>query len=358
MKHDLCSNMQKQMKPAPEVRTALSEKLSQPVKRRSSSWKRYGALAACATLIVGTFSVYHLYHNQEKWMLVTRNFPHDAEVQQLHSYVTAEETVGSVRESSTEVDSGGGWTPDGDWRKHQGEVPSYGLAAQKGEGREEVDSVEMYWGEDLLIRGEDIPVQEEAADAYQKLMGRFDGEYPDWYGGAYIDDTDTLMVCLVEDQDPGDKTLELQILDWTDSDNVGFTSAKYSLAYLTELMEQLNRLPDTDPECGKLITSWHIDERNNRVELTVTQADPWILAVLAQLDPEDDAILVKEVKADSPAIEDPVSHPVQPGGDTPSFNGDDAIADEPQYDDSYYSVGEFPQRDISVSTPAYDPNAQ
>mgnify|MGYP006990167386 FL=1 len=51
----------------------------------------------------------------------------------------------------------------------------------------------------------------------------------------------------MEDKDPGDKSLELQVLDWTGSDTVMFSSCKYSLAQLSELMDRLNALPDTDP---------------------------------------------------------------------------------------------------------------
>ena len=52
MKHELFSNMQKQMAPSPEVRAELSAKLAQPVKERPKAWKKYGAIAACAALTV------------------------------------------------------------------------------------------------------------------------------------------------------------------------------------------------------------------------------------------------------------------------------------------------------------------
>ena len=118
-------------------------------------------------------------------------------------------------------------------------------------------------------------------------------KYPEWYGGAYIDSSGWLVVQLVEDKDPADKSLELQVLDWTGSDQVMFSSCKYSLAQLKELMDQLNALPDKDMKCGDVMAGWGINEEANRIELTLTQVYDPILVVLAELDPDDDAIQVR-----------------------------------------------------------------
>ena len=53
MSKELFDSMNKQMTPSPQVRAALSEKLAQPVKKRPSAWKKYGAIAACTVLAVG-----------------------------------------------------------------------------------------------------------------------------------------------------------------------------------------------------------------------------------------------------------------------------------------------------------------
>ena len=132
----------------------------------------------------------------------------------------------------------------------------------------------------------DAPSQEEALNAYEELMDRFNGVYPDWYGGAYIDSSGWLVVQLVEDKDPADKSLELQVLDWTGSDNVMFSSCKYSLAQLKELMNRLNALPDEDMKFQDVMAGWGIDEEHNRIDLTLTQIYEPLLSVLAELDPD------------------------------------------------------------------------
>lgn len=343
MNQELFEHMQKQMTPSPEVRTALSEKLAQPVKKRPISWKKYTALAACAALVIGAFSVYSLYQDQTKWMLITRNFHHDAEVQHLHSYVTVEGAAGYVQENATETMTGGGDTG----APNTGDLPNPVVApsgALPGGA---------YIG--------DVPVQEGAED-YQKLMDRFNGTYPDWYGGAYLNEPGWLVVQLVEDKDPGDKSLELQVLDWTDDGHVMFSSCKYSLNQLKELMDRLNALPDEDMKFRDVMAGWGIDEEANRIELTLTEVNDHVLALLAELDPDDDAIYVQvgqrashdlgeDVRTDSAKTEAPAVYHVIPGGDSVP-DDEDLIADEPVYDGAHYDVEHLPEELPEEKRPA------
>lgn len=268
MNKELFQSMQKQMTPSPEVRAALSERPAQPAKKRPVAWMKYGAVAACAALVIGAFSVYSLYQNPKSWMWTyyIKSFQTDPIEPKLHSYVTVEDMTGYFTENTAVTENT--MTGGGDTGHETGAIPGG-----------------AYIG--------DAPSQEEAADAYQKLMDRFNGTYPDWYGGAYLDNSGWLVVLLVEDGDPGDKSLELQVLDWAGSDKVMFTSCKYSLAQLNELMDWLNRLPDTDPKCSDVMAGWGVDEEHNRIELTLTQVDNYVLSVLAGLDPADDMILVQ-----------------------------------------------------------------
>lgn len=345
MNKELFDSMQKQMTPSPEVRAALSEKLAQAPKKRPVSWMKYGAVAACAALVIGAFSVYRL--SQDHYLIIKG-------VQQLHSYVTVEGLTGDVRENAVTGDTGTG-----------------GIAIPPG-------------GIEILPGGAyvgDAPVQE-GVEAYDKLAP-YVRSNPDWYGGAYIDDTGTLVVCLVESEDPGDKSLELQVLDWTGNDRVAFTDVKYSLAHLDALMDRLNKLPE-DPKCYDVMASWARDEMNNRVVVTLTEANDYILSILAEMDPDDDAIYVQvgqrashdlgeDVRTNSAKTEDPAVHHAVPGGATVP-DDEDLIADEPYYegvhDGAHYDVEDLPQQklpafgvdsvpeeDSSAFTPAYDPDA-
>ena len=325
MKHELFSNMRKQMTPGPEVRAALRETLARPVKRRPVPWKKYGAVAACAVLAVGVLGA----SQYPSWKHILQNFRPGILETKLHSYVTVEGLTEIMPENVSATETGGGDTG----APKTGDLPGG-----------------AYVG--------DAPSQEEAVNTYQKLMDHFNGTPPDWYGGAYIDGSGWLVVQLVEDKDPVDKSLELQVLDWTGSDRVIFSSCKYSLAHLNELMDELNALPGKDMKFRDVMAGWGIDGENNRIELTLTQVYEPILAVLAELDPDDDAIYVQvgqRASADDTVKEgeDPAVYHVMPGG-VPAPSDEDLIAVEPYYDGSPYGVDELPEELPEQKRPALE----
>ena len=400
MNKELFDSMRKQMTPSPEVRAALSEKLAQPAKKRPVPWKKYTALAACAALVVGAFTVYQAGKG--------RDYPLISKVP-IHSYVTVDDLTGIVPENATTATGGSeGAVRDADMgmtlqdleqamldvgytQEEIDEYQSIGYQMtwanwwkfvhqqenSEGDDPFNLDSLKVFSQKELYVHtgalpapntGDlpggayigDAPSQEEALNAYEELMDRFNGVYPDWYGGAYIDSSGWLVVQLVEDKDPADKSLELQVLDWTGSDQVMFSSCKYSLAHLKELMDQLNALPGQDMKCGDVMAGWGIDEKANRIELTLTQVNDHILSVLARLDPDDDAIYVQVGQRATADVgtEDPAVHHVMPGG-VPVPDDEDLAAVEPYYVEEL--PGKLPkeeQRPAHVDTPAYDPDTK
>ena len=56
---ELFASMQGQLKPSPQARAALEARLAQPVKKRSAPWK-YGAVAACAALVLAAWPIYRV----------------------------------------------------------------------------------------------------------------------------------------------------------------------------------------------------------------------------------------------------------------------------------------------------------
>ena len=406
MSKELFDSMNKQMTPSPQVRAALSEKLAQPVKKRPVPWKKYTALAACAALVIGAFSLHSYGQEDGQWMFFLRSFHRDVIETKLHSYVTVDDLTGFVSENATTATGGSegsdqdmGMAPEDlaaamlDAGYTQEEIDAYQSIGyqmtwanwwkfvhqqenSEGDDPFNLDSLKVFSQKELYVRtgalpapntGDlpggayvgDVPVQVGAED-YQKLMEHFNGTYPDWYGGAYIDSSGWLVVQLVEDKDPADKSLELQVLDWTGSDQVMFSSCKYSLAQLKELMDQLNALPGQDMKCGDVMAGWGINEEANRIELTLTQVNDHILSVLARLDPDDDAIYVQVGQRATADVgtEDPAVHHVMPGG-VPVPDDEDLAAVEPYYVEEL--PGKLPkeeQRPAHVDTPAYDPDAK
>jgi hypothetical protein len=407
MSKELFGSMNKQMTPSPQVRAALSEKLAQPVKKRPVPWKKYTALAACAALVIGAFSLHSYGQEDGQWMFFLRSFHRDVIETKLHSYVTVDDLTGFVSENATTATGGSegsdqdmGMTPEDltaamlDVGYTQDEVDEYQSIGyqmtwanwwkfvhqqenSEGDDPFNLDDLKLFSQKELYVRtgalpapntGDlpggayigDIPVQVGAED-YQKLMEHFNGTYPDWYGGAYLDESGRLVVQLVEDKDPGDKSLELQVLDWTGSDQVMFSSCKYSLAQLKELMDQLNALPGQDMKCGDVMAGWGINEEANRIELTLTQVNDHILSVLARLDPDDDAIYVQVGQRATADVgtEDPAVYHVMPGG-VPVPDDEDLAAVEPCYVEEL--PGKLPKEEqrpaTNVEAPAYDPDAK
>ena len=301
MNKDLFDSMREQMNPSPEVRAALNERLARPVKWQIPV-RKYVAVAACAALVIGGFSVYRLYRDEARWALVIQSYRPNPNIQRLHSYVTVEDAAGYGTENTGALVAENGVEVyyTGPIDRDSG-APNTGDLPGSIDPRENCRSGFVERGPEAPNTGdlsspkgavEDVPVQEGAED-YQMLMAHFNGALPDWYGGGYLDDDGRLVVLLVEGEDPGDKSLELQVQGWTGSDRVRFGSAKYSLNHLSELMDRLNQLPDADLKYSDVMAGWGIDEENNRVELTLTQAYEPLLAVLAELDPDDDAIYVQ-----------------------------------------------------------------
>ena len=382
MNKELFDSMQKQMTPSPQVRAALTEQLAQPAKKRPTPWMKYGAVAACAALVIGVYAVYQAGKPEGKAAL--------------HSYVTVDDLTGFVPENATTATGGSegavrdqdtGMTPEdltaamldvGYTQEEIDEYQSIGYQMtwanwwkfvhqqenSEGDDPFNLDSLKVFSQKELYVHtgalpapntGDlpggayigDAPSQEEALNAYEELMDRFNGVYPDWYGGAYIDSSGWLVVQLVEDKDPADKSLELQVLDWTGSDQVMFSSCKYSLAQLKELMDQLNALPGQDMKFRDVMAGWGINEEANRIELTLTQVYDPILVVLAELDPDDDAIYVQVGQRATADVgtEDPAVRHVMPGG-VPVPVDEDLFGEEPWYDGAHYDVEDLPQQKL------------
>ena len=357
MNKELFDSMQKQMTPSPQVRAALTEQLAQPAKKRPTPWMKYGAVAACAALVIGVYAVYQAGKPEGKAAL--------------HSYVTVDDLTGVVPENATTATGG---SEGGD--QDTGMTPEDLTAAMLDAGytQEEIDEYQsigyqMTWAkwwkfhrqseesgertleallefsreEGLAVNTGEAPElpggayvsdQGEAIMAYQNLTDRFKADYgpdkyPEWYGGAYIDERVGLVVNIAQGYEPEDKELFFQIQEWAGSDRVSFGSSRESLNYLRFLQDRALAAME---ELG-LAAGCGINEETGMVELTLPEADEEALWQLARLDPTN-AILVIVARtaatdgpAEEPVQETPsVSHIIQPGG-TPEVP-DNAIADE------------------------------
>lgn len=282
MNKTMLASMREQMCPGEAAQAALLTRLAaEPAARRGKSWRSL-ALAACAALILCAYPMYQALKPQPP---------------ALHSYVQADASDPIVKAEY-----------------HQTTIAQ---GVDKGGEEEGPNTGDLPGGAYVG----DAPSQP-GADAYQLLMDHFGETLPDWFGGAYLDGSGALMVLLVEGQDPGDKSLELKVLDVVGALPVGFTSAKYSRNDLMRMNDELLDLLD-----GKgLPATWGIYDDQNRIILDVSEPlSDDLLAAIAKIDPGDDAILIRVigesavvtpdlVKGPPPA--EPIGAPAAPGGVT------------------------------------------
>lgn len=383
MNKELFRSMQEQMRPSAEARDALTQKLAS-AKKKTVPVGRYVAIAACAAALVAAVPV---IGSQLKWQAILDNFQTDVlwgsfhknavvEITQPHSYELADSTSCWPEDTVTtesSIDTGGAGDRDQDMTS--GELTDNMLEA--GFTQDDVDAYlasgwQMTWAnwwkfchqseetgertlealldfsqeERLAVNtGEaDVPSgayvdQGEAIMAYQNLMDRFKADYgpdtyPEWYGGAYIDEHAGLIVNIAAGYEPEDKELFCQIHDWAGSDKVGFGTSCESLNYLRFLQAAVL---DAMEEMG-LSVGCGINEETGMVELTLPEVNEEALWKLAYLDPTNSihVVVARTAATDIPA-EEPVqtapsvSHVIQPGGDnpnTPVSNQDGIITDE------------------------------
>ena len=150
--------------------------------------------------------------------------------------------------------------------------------------------------------GEVSPVdQEEAIRQYQDLLSNGgigyagEGYYPSWFGGAWLDNdwpdhVSRLTVAMVEGWDT--EAMESMVRGWCGgTGDVLFCTVKYSYAHLNGLMDEISTLFD---QFGWLNSGFSVNESANRIDLALFEMPgDELLAGLARLDPDGDAIRVQ-----------------------------------------------------------------
>ncbi len=325
---ELFRKMQDELSPSEEAENKLRERLKTAKPHKISVRPVYVAAAACLAIIaIAVPTVLHLAHSTE-----------DNTVK-LHSYEVSGTTGTSTFTDDTAVaDTGAGGiiTDDitDDIAEDDLEVETEETATEADSNLEkestqptittdvtedwedtEAESDEPDPSVDIDIEDMEIDIaaeepaydQDEALMAYLNLMSNFaatygEDRYPDWYGGAYIDNDNLLesgggasigksplVVMIAEGSTDDEKALCIEVCEIAGTYSIVFSDAKYNLNYLRELQKKVEALPELEGlswwGCGS-------DERNNRVELTVPSVDDALLAALAELDPDDDAIHV------------------------------------------------------------------
>lgn len=280
MNKDLFHTMQNRLVPDCRVTSALIERLTAaPPAKKKPSPVIYAAIAACALVAIAAYPVYRMSKSPDPV---------------LHSYVLTGDVA--VADTAQQLEAGFS-EEEAPAQNDSGEV----TVPERNSSQDLIspDSETHFTGEITgeIIEEADASCQEEAITAYQNLMSRFaaeygEGNYPDWYGGSYIDHGNYLTVNMVlrEGTEDYDKEFYIQIETWAGNSSVCFGGVKYSLNFLRGLQSQITDLPEM-----RKLSCWGcgVNETTGQVELDVPYADEALLAALAKLDPDDDAILVR-----------------------------------------------------------------
>lgn len=396
MSNSIFTSMKAQMTPSGEARVALTVKMAQAAPTpKTVHWGRYAAVAACAALLVAAYPVYQNFGPKEPKL-------HDYSVVQGSGMESVKTAAGTGTLEGTDDEGGGdrdqAMTPGElteameDVGFSTGDIDAYQALGYQmtwakwwkfvgqqrdSEGEEPFNlaSLEAFSREELSANTGDLPSDpvpgipnQPGADAYQLLMAHFGEAQPDWYGGAYVEKNGALMVLLVTDKDPGDKTLELEVLDAVGKNAlVAFAGAKYSRNDLERLNWEISTLMDG----AGIFTSWGIYDDQNRIILDFFETPPDdLLAGLARLDPDGDAILVRVVEGGSMVTDEMMKGPPPvdtigeedsgidvvhqlPGGAYVSDEGDDdLLAIEPYDDDD--KMADLQTKEPAIEEPAVE----
>ena len=287
---------------------------NQNMTRPRSHWKAWAACAACAALVLGAYPVYraanpplHDYTVMEDGAsLIT--FGEDIKA-------PAGDSIDTPGQGASDLvpapDPGSVYTPN---------ASSKGAYVDGGAGETDSPIDGSYYS----APGQDAPVQEKAAAQYDNLMKNgginpADAPNPDWYGGAWIDNSyypeAKLAVAIVD----GFRTTELeaQIEEWCGGEVV-FQDAKYALAYLYALQDTV--VDAITGGSNALSCGIGVDVTANCLGVDIysdgSPVPDAVLAKLAQLDPAGDAIRVRVFTGRLDTLTDEIVKGPAPGGVT------------------------------------------
>lgn len=272
-----------------EVREDYVLQAGQKVVRPRFRWKTLAACAACAALVLGaSYPAYMAAHPAL----------HDYTVMEGGSMATLDDMKAPA---GGEIDIPGQDVPGNVGDEHPiGNDPNQEYAPDPN-----TLPGELPMGEDPVESGTyigDAPVDEAAADQYDKLLrgmgmhGEGASAYPDWFAGAWIDHggasdaSARLTVAIVDGFRTPER--EAEITGWCGG-GVAFRDAKYSHGFLDGLMESVTTLLDgTGLNCGigvdVIANCLGVDLYSDGAVIPDS-----ILAQLAKLDPDGDAIRVR-----------------------------------------------------------------
>lgn len=266
-------------------------------------WKGWVAAAACAALIVAAYPASQAFSRRQADSAPEQNEEAASadiliESPGLHPYTLIEK---SIQLTATQGDA---QAPAGD--------TGTGLSGQNAPAPEPAPMAPAYDEASGVPDGDgkraaaggaaygaaNAPAQEEASAQYERLLQSLGlwgidarGLYPDWCGGVWLDG-ELLSVAIADGFHTPE--LEAQIKDWCGgTGEILFPDVKYSQTHLDGLMGEIGRVLE-ELDC-RIPSAYGVYVMDNCLGLDFFGEAPGdgVLAALAELDPEGDAIRIQ-----------------------------------------------------------------
>lgn len=161
----------------------------------------------------------------------------------------------------------------------------------------ESSSTPSYISEDVLA------FSDKANDFHQRLLASWEGEYPDYYAGAYIEGQKFYILVTCEP-----KTAQAEVNQVAGSDICSIIRVDYPYNMLVAVYEDINnRFQNTEPnEIMKLITGWKVNEVDNCITVSVCSDINVDAEIIEYLGYGDDVIEIEYVDGQNERCYTPV----------------------------------------------------
>ncbi len=167
--------------------------------------------------------------------------------------------------------------------------------------KEEQKVIEKY-GKDFFEN------QEKANESYEEIKKSFNkdraSEYPEYYGGAYVNDAGNLVIYVIDydkkNEEEKDKYREMYYTITKDK-NITIKNAKYSYSSLTKTMDKLNQYCENNPldEISKNLDTYALLDAENKIVVELENCNEEVIKKFKSKVIDTSQIEFKKAEAES-----------------------------------------------------------
>lgn len=139
--------------------------------------------------------------------------------------------------------------------------------------------------------------QLKARKLYKQMMDLFQGVFPDYYGGCFIDDDNNLNVLVVDGKQ--------ELADTLKTMGILIKTCKYTYSELSGIMDKVNNFMQTNPEHELFIDllSVYLNEEYNEIIVETRDATPEFISMFKECISSSDSIKIQEPEGEGIIME-------------------------------------------------------